>query len=80
MSKTNPELKCADPEYCFIVYLDSEYKETNFNIEFCEAVEKFGRDVGDIKFQNNRQCHCAFYCIKDLIRKFKRVSIYIKMD
>lgn len=26
------------PEYCFIQYLDDEYKEQNFSIEYCEAV------------------------------------------
>jgi DNA-binding transcriptional MerR regulator len=26
-SKANPDLKCVVPEYCFIVYLDGEYKE-----------------------------------------------------
>lgn len=49
--KANPKLKCATPEYCFISYPDGEYKESNFNIEFCEAVEKIGNDIGDIKFK-----------------------------
>ncbi|NRT35814.1 GyrI-like domain-containing protein [Clostridium beijerinckii] len=49
--KVNPDLKCVVPEYCFIVYLDGEYKEKDFNIEFCEAVDKFGNETGDIKFK-----------------------------
>lgn len=49
--KANPGLKCAVPEYCFIVYLDGEYKDKDINVEFCEAVEKFGNEVGDIKFK-----------------------------
>lgn len=49
--KANPGLKCAKPEYCFIVYLDGEYKETDFNIELCEAVETWGKDTKDIKFK-----------------------------
>ena len=49
--KANPDLKCVVPEYCFIVYLDREYKEKDFNIEFCEAVNKFGNEAGDIKFK-----------------------------
>lgn len=39
------------PEYCFIVYLDGEYKEKDFNIEFCEAVERFGNETDTIKFK-----------------------------
>lgn len=47
----NPDLKCTVPEYCFIIYLDGEYKKNNINIEFCEAVDKFGNEIGDIKFK-----------------------------
>jgi len=46
-----PDLKCAIPEYCFIVYLDGEYKEKDLNIEFCEAVDKMWPDFDDIKFK-----------------------------
>ena len=51
IEKKYPELKCAVPEYCFIVYLDGEYKEKDFNIEFCEAVDKAWPDFDDIKFK-----------------------------
>ena len=46
-----PDLKCANPEYCFIVYLDGEYKETDIRIEFCEAVTELKEDFDDIKFK-----------------------------
>lgn len=46
-----PDLKCVVPEYCFIVYLDGEYKEKDINIEFCEAVDKLKEDFEDIKFK-----------------------------
>jgi len=46
-----PELKCTSPEYCFVVYLDGEYKEKDINIEFCEAVDKIWTDFADIKFK-----------------------------
>ena len=46
-----PALKCAVPEYCFVVYLDGEYRETDINIEFCEAVDKIYPDFGEIKFK-----------------------------
>lgn len=49
--KANPDIKCSIPEYCFIVYLDGEYKEKDINIEFCEAVNKFGNETDGIKFK-----------------------------
>lgn len=51
VKKLNPTLKCAVPEYCFIAYLDGEYKDRDINIEFCEAVESFGVESEDIKFK-----------------------------
>lgn len=49
--KKYPDLKCVTPEYCFIRYLDGEYKEKNINVEFCEAVDKLMPDFEDIYFQ-----------------------------
>lgn len=46
-----PDLKCTVPEYCFICYLDGEYKERDINIEFCEAVDDMKDDFDDIKFK-----------------------------
>lgn len=46
-----PDLKCAVPEYCFISYLDGEYKEKDINIEYCEAVDKMRESFSDIIFK-----------------------------
>lgn len=46
-----PDIKCAVPEYCFIIYLDGEYKEKDINIEFCEAIDCIKQDFDDIKFK-----------------------------
>ena len=51
VKKENPDIKCTVPGYCFIVYLDGEYKEKDFNIEFCESVDRFGKEFDDIKFK-----------------------------
>lgn len=51
VSAANPELKFTVPEYCFIKYLDNEYKDKDINIEFCEAVQEIGKETGDIKFK-----------------------------
>ena len=46
-----PDLKCATPAYCFIAYLDEEYKEEDINVEFCEAVTEAREDFDDIVFK-----------------------------
>jgi len=49
--EANPGIKCAVPEYCFIKYLDNEYRDKDIHIEFCEAVEQAGKDTETIKFK-----------------------------
>ncbi|MCI6188471.1 MAG: MerR family transcriptional regulator [Clostridium sp.] len=51
MLKANPEIKCTEPAYCYIQSLDGEYKEKDINIEFCEAVDRFGNCVDGIEFK-----------------------------
>lgn len=51
VTKKYPDLKCAVPEYCFIRYLDGEYKEKDFNVEFCEAVTEKKDDFNHIHFK-----------------------------
>ncbi len=46
----NPNLKCIDPDYCYISYLDGEYKETNIKIRYAQAVETIGNETNEIKF------------------------------
>ena len=46
-----PDLKCTVPEYCFVVYLDGEYRERDINIEFCESVTELRPDFDDITFR-----------------------------
>lgn len=53
----NPTLKCAKPDYCFISYLDGEYKPTDFTIEYNEAVEEFGVETDGIIFRELPGAH-----------------------
>lgn len=46
-----PHLKCSKPDYCFISYLDGEYKEKDIRVEFCEAVDTLEEDFDDITFK-----------------------------
>lgn len=51
VAAANPGLKCATPEYCFITYLDGEYKERDITIKYSEAVEEFGVETDGIVFE-----------------------------
>lgn len=46
-----PTLKCAVPEYCFVTYLDGEYRERDIQVEYCEAVTKLMPDFDGIHFK-----------------------------
>ncbi|MCI1666404.1 MAG: MerR family transcriptional regulator [Atopobiaceae bacterium] len=45
-----PDLRCAVPEYCFVINRDREWKETDNHIEFGEAVTQMKPDFDDVRF------------------------------
>ena len=51
VGKANPGLKCVEPGYCFNVYLDNEYRDTDISVEICEAVVAKGKDGDGIVFK-----------------------------
>jgi len=51
VSKLNPNLKCTEPGYCFMEYLDDEFVTTNIKARYSEAVESFGESDEFIKFK-----------------------------
>lgn len=52
VARVNPTLACADdPPYCFIMYHDGEFRETDIDVEFCEAVTERGVDCDGIVFK-----------------------------
>ena len=50
--KDNPNIKCVVPDYCYINYLDGEYRENNIKIRYAQAVEEIGIANDTIKFMN----------------------------
>ena len=50
-AKVNPNLKCITPDYCYISYLDGEYKEKDIKIRYGQAVENVGKETDKIKFK-----------------------------
>ena len=77
IAKKYPELKCAVPEYCFIVYLDGEYKEKDINIEFCEAVDKMYPDFDDYKFKYMKAVTAVSVMHKGAYSKLGEAYAYI---
>ncbi len=51
VAKANPGIKCVEPDYCFNVYLDGEYRDTDINVEICQAVTTRGKDGDGIVFK-----------------------------
>ena len=52
-AKANPNLKCITPDYCYISYLDGEYKEKDIKIRYAQAVEKLGNETDSVKFMKS---------------------------
>ncbi len=52
VGKANPGLKCTPDDYCFNVYLDEEYRETDVRVEICQAVVTRGVDGDGIVFKD----------------------------
>ncbi|MBN2511159.1 MAG: MerR family transcriptional regulator [Spirochaetales bacterium] len=42
---------CREPAYCFTIYHDGEYRETDIDAEICEAVTSPCRDSDKVKFK-----------------------------
>ncbi|MGN0188211.1 MAG: MerR family transcriptional regulator [Candidatus Cryptobacteroides sp.] len=43
--------ECPEPGYCFTIETAGEYKEKNFEIEYCEMVSSAGKDSDIVKFK-----------------------------
>lgn len=52
---SNPNLKCLTPDYCYVSYLDGEYKERDIKIRYAEAVEEIGKESDTIKFMETEE-------------------------
>lgn len=48
---TNPNIKCIQPDYCYVSYLDGEYKDHDIKIRYAQAVDKMGMPNETIKFE-----------------------------
>ncbi len=46
----NPGLKCTTPGYCYITYLDGEFRDHDISLEYTESVCEVGNDTDEIHF------------------------------
>lgn len=52
-AKANPNLKCISPDYCYVSYLDGEYKEKDIKVRYAQAVEEYGKETENVKFMKS---------------------------
>ena len=45
------KLTCAKPNYCFTLYHDKEYKDSDIDVEICEAITELKEDKGELKYK-----------------------------
>lgn len=59
----NPGLKCAEPDYSFVSYVDHEYKEKDVGLMYAQAVTAAGRETETIKFKTMPavQAACVYH-------------------
>lgn len=76
VTKANPDIKCIQPEYCFIKYLENEYKEKDIHIEFNEAVDRFGNEVDGIKFKKIESIDAVCIMHKGPYKDFNKAYAY----
>lgn len=67
-AKANPNLKCLTPDYCYISYLDGEYKDTDIKIRYAQAVEREGKETDQIKFMKTNAITAVCIYHKELTK------------
>lgn len=81
----NPNIKCVEPNYCFVNYLDREHKEKNIKVRYCQAVikqkEPF-KENESIKFMDisEETCICIYHkgAYDELGKSYSKILKYIE--
>lgn len=80
--KNNPNLKCTTPDYCYVNYLDGEYKEKDLKIRYVQAVSKKGVESKNIKFKNIKPVNavCLYHkgTYENLVESYSIIMKYIE--
>jgi len=61
--EANPNIKCVEPDYCFMEYLDGEYKDKDIKARYSQAVLEKGVETDTIKFKklNIEKAVCIYH-------------------
>ena len=83
--ETNPNIKCVEPDYCYVNYLDGEYKEKNIKIRYAQAVikeDKPYKENESIKFMDipETKCICIYHkgAYENLGESYGKIMKYIE--
>lgn len=71
-AEANPNLKCMTPDYCYVSYLDGEYKEKDIKIRYAQAVEEFGNETDRVKFMKSNPITAVCIYHKGSYDKFRK--------
>jgi DNA-binding transcriptional MerR regulator len=55
---------CLNPEYCFTVFHDGEYRKTDIDVELCQAIKSYRKKVAGLTFKTIpevQQAACIFH-------------------
>ena len=81
----NPNIKCVEPDYCFVNYLDGEYKDKNIKVRYSQAVikeEEPFKENDDIRFMNlpETKCVCIYHkgAYDELGKAYGKIMKYIE--
>lgn len=83
--KLNPNIKCVEPDYCYVNYLDGEYKEKNIKVRYAQAVIKEDipfKENESIKFMDvpETKCICIYHkgAYDELGKSYAKIMKYIE--
>lgn len=83
--RLNPNLKCVEPDYCYVNYLDGEYKDKNIKVRYAQAVikeDKPFKENDSIKFMDipETKCICIYHkgAYDELSVSYGKVMKYIE--
>ena len=60
--KDNPNIKCIEPDYCYVNYLDGEYRDKDIKVRYAQAVIKSEKNFVEnenIKFMELPEVKCV---------------------
>ena len=80
--KLNPNIKCIEPDYCFVEYLDGEFKDKDIKVRYSQAVTKEGVSDDNIKFKKLSKVNavCIYHKVsyQNLGEAYAFIMKYIK--